>query len=91
MGVPWDAYIFGIFCPGPIGGAGWGSPAVAVVVQGMGEKAGDGRAADSVEGSKGALVLVTLAERKSRLTLVGKPRNKSAGLFAGVLPQGREP
>ena len=34
--------------------------------------------ADCVEGNKGGSVLVTLAERKSRLALVGKAKNKSA-------------
>ena len=34
--------------------------------------------ADVVEGSKGGSVLVTLAERKSRLFLVGRAQNKSA-------------
>lgn len=34
--------------------------------------------ADCVEGNKGGPVLVTLAERKSRLTLLSKAKNKSA-------------
>ena len=41
--------------------------------------------ADCVEGSKGGPVLVTLAERKSRLTLVGKARNKSASEVSRVI------
>ena len=38
-----------------------------------------------VEGSKGGPVLVTLAERKSRLTLVGKAQNKSASEVTRVI------
>ena len=41
--------------------------------------------ADVVEGSKGGPVLVTLAERKSRLTLVGKAQNKSASEVTRVI------
>lgn len=41
--------------------------------------------ADTVEGSKGGPVLVTLAERKSRLFLVGKSPNKSASEVQRVI------
>lgn len=41
--------------------------------------------ADTVEGSKGGPVLVTLAERKSRLFLVGKALNKSASEVQRVI------
>lgn len=41
--------------------------------------------ADLVEGSKGGSVLVTLAERKSRLALVGKAKNKSASEVTRVI------
>ena len=41
--------------------------------------------ADIVEGSKGDPVLVTLAERKSRLFLFGKARNKSASEVRRVI------
>ena len=41
--------------------------------------------ADTVEGSKGGPVLVTLAERKSRLFLFGKAPNKSASEVRRVI------
>lgn len=41
--------------------------------------------ADTVEGSKGGPVLMTLAERKSRLFLVGKTPNKSASEVQRVI------
>jgi transposase, IS30 family len=41
--------------------------------------------ADCVEGSKGGPVLVTLAERKSRLMLAGKAENKSASEVSRVI------
>lgn len=43
--------------------------------------------ADTVEGSKGGPVLVTLAERKSRLFLVGKALNKSASEVKRVIEE----
>lgn len=43
--------------------------------------------ADCVEGRKGGSVLVTLAERKSRLALVGKAKNKTAQEVTRVILQ----